>query len=238
MRNLLAISLSLWVLPFTAEAADVVINNGLAPPNPANVIDYNTSGQVYVRNVGCPPGWPSGEPYDPCPAPGAPTEVLIAEGAEVSGLHVYDSSSLAIESGGAPYGYITAHDDATLTMSGGWATVVGASESAEVTISGGSFGFETVLCVATDSAKITIVGTDFTIDGGFVPYGDLWGTGTLGGYLASGEYFGNVNFNAYDGTITLVPPPPPVPALPMWGYLALAGGLIAAASVVLRRRAA
>jgi hypothetical protein len=119
MRNLLANALSLLVLPLAAQAADVVINNGLAPPNPANVIDHHTSDAVYVRNVGCPPGWPTTNASDPCPSPGAATEVLIAEGGEVSGLHVHDSSIAAIESGGAPGGYIQAWNAATVTMSGG-----------------------------------------------------------------------------------------------------------------------
>jgi hypothetical protein len=41
---------------------------------------------------------------------------------------------------------------------------------------------------------------------------------------------------SYTGTITLVYAPS-IPALPKWGYLALAGGLIVVGVVVMRRRA-
>ena len=54
---------------------DCVINNGLAPPNPGNVIDDTTYRDdiVYVRNVGC--GTP--DPWSPCPSPGGPTKVCV-----------------------------------------------------------------------------------------------------------------------------------------------------------------
>ena len=46
-----------------------VINNGLAPPDPANVVDHDTyHADVYVRNVGCPPAWPAGSADDSCAA--------------------------------------------------------------------------------------------------------------------------------------------------------------------------
>ena len=46
-----------------AHAVPIMISNGLAPPNPTNVINdatYSGDFEVYVRNVGCPPGWRSG----------------------------------------------------------------------------------------------------------------------------------------------------------------------------------
>jgi len=44
-------------VPVVAGAVEIAINNGLAPPNPANVIDddiYRTDYEfVWVRNTGC-----------------------------------------------------------------------------------------------------------------------------------------------------------------------------------------
>lgn len=45
---------ALWALP--AQAENIVINNGLAPPNPDYVIDINddfSDDHVAVQNVGC-----------------------------------------------------------------------------------------------------------------------------------------------------------------------------------------
>ena len=67
-----------------SDTTSLMINNGLAPPNTANVIDYEIPEDgAYVRNVGCPPGWPAGDPDDPCPSPGDPTEVSLADGGSV-----------------------------------------------------------------------------------------------------------------------------------------------------------
>ena len=64
LRSLLAASAAL-VLTLaaggSAQGASILINNGLAPPNPENVIDdltYYDDDSVYVRNVGCPPAGP------------------------------------------------------------------------------------------------------------------------------------------------------------------------------------
>jgi hypothetical protein len=56
MRVRRPIVVLLLALPLEAVSAETVINNGLAPPNPANVIDYSIPSSLYVRNVGCPPG--------------------------------------------------------------------------------------------------------------------------------------------------------------------------------------
>jgi hypothetical protein len=81
------------------------------------------------------------------------------------------------------------------------------------------------------------VGRGFAVDGNPVPYGDLSAlTGTLTGTLASGDPVNNVFHQGggfYTGTITLAPL---LPALPRWGYLALAGGLIVVGAAVMRRR--
>jgi hypothetical protein len=74
---------------------DCVIKNGLAPPNSDNVIStaaYDDD-YVYVRNAGCPPGWPSsGNAWDDCPSPGARTEVEVVDGGRVYDLRSYDTS--------------------------------------------------------------------------------------------------------------------------------------------------
>ena len=77
--HLIAASALILVIGESAQAATIMINNGLAPPNPANVIDDDTYYwyDVHVRNVECPPGWPAGNADDPCPFPGAPTEVAV-----------------------------------------------------------------------------------------------------------------------------------------------------------------
>ena len=97
MRSLIAIAVAGLVLLPGAVAADELINNGLAPPNPANVIDDSSpSSRVYVRNVGCPPGWgePEVGPTDPCPSPGAATRVAFEDGGLRVSLIAKDSSTL------------------------------------------------------------------------------------------------------------------------------------------------
>jgi hypothetical protein len=69
-----------------AEAQNFfVINNGLAPPEPTNVIDEarDPADRFIARNVGCPP---DGEyALAPCPSPGAPAVIEIAAGAVLGG---------------------------------------------------------------------------------------------------------------------------------------------------------
>jgi hypothetical protein len=80
-----------------------VINNGSAPPNAENVIDGAddyTGDQVYVRNVGCPTGWPAVAPGGSCPSPGAATEVEVVSGGSVGDdLRVYESSTVTMSGG-------------------------------------------------------------------------------------------------------------------------------------------
>jgi hypothetical protein len=302
MRNLLATAPLLVALAGVGNAAvcdfdpiqnSCVINNGLAPPNPANVIDDGThaSDWVYVRNVGCPPGWPDYDPDAPCPSPGAPTEVALVEGGEVLALYAFESSTITMIGGeltyrvdlrdsskltmsggiseaietfdtstaaitGGEVGLYFPAGSSTLTKSGGTASALLAEASSTFTMSGGTLthwlhahssstttisgGTVSTELRAYDSSTITIVGRNFEVDEAPVPYGDLAAlTGTLTGTLASG---GSVNSvfhqggGSYTGTITLSPPPV-IPALPKWGYVALAGGLIVVGAAVMWRRA-
>ena len=244
-------------LPVPASAADIVINNGLAPPNPANVVDDATySGDdVYVRNVGCPPA--AGDPWDPCPSPGAATEVQVVVGGVVADLSALDSSTVTLS--GGTVASLSASGSSTVTVSGGTVTfsVAGsgnssvmlsggavsdkllALESASVTLSGGTVSNE---LLAYQSSTITIVGRDFEVDGSPQPYGDLSAqSGTLTGTLASGDPVDNAfqqGGGIYTGTITLVAGPLPVPSLSSRGVLTLAVAFFAIGlmGIAVRRR--
>jgi hypothetical protein len=207
--SLLALALVLLAAP---AGALVIINNGLAPPNPANVIDSRIQDEVRVQNVGC-----DSIVTNPCPMPwGDPTSVeLVSGGSVADDLHAFESSTLTM-SGGSVGRFLFARDSSTLTMSGG--SVGGelqARDSSKVTMSGGSVGdnlgaFESstltvsggtvgILVVASDSSTLTIVGTDFAVDGDPVDYGPIAASsGVLTGTLESGELIDN--FFCHDGS--------------------------------------
>jgi hypothetical protein len=69
-RLLLATVLLMHAAP--AQAVGIVLNNGLAPPNPENVLDITTGtfDVFFLRNADCPPE-PAVTYGDPCPAPAA-----------------------------------------------------------------------------------------------------------------------------------------------------------------------
>ena len=206
--------------------AYIVLNNGLAPPNPANVIDDGiySGDYVLVRNVGCPP---SGHETNPCPSPGDPTEVELTIGGAVKYLYPRDTSTVTMN--GGTVDSLWAQDFSTITMNGGTvAWDLGAYDSSTITMNGG-----TVLAglVTHDSgALIEIVGSDFAVDGVPVPYGDLSAqTGILTGTLALGGVLNNdFRHGGYGGwawgTITLsVIPEPTSILLQLTALLTLAG---------------
>ena len=133
-----------------------MINNGSTPPNPGNVIDHETYQEdiVYVRNVGCPPGWPAGSGSDPCPSPGGATEVEAASGARVYNLWAYDSSTITM-SGGRVQDALAGDGSSTVTMSGGEVEFLIASESATITLSGGEVFSD---LASTGSSTVTMIG--------------------------------------------------------------------------------
>jgi hypothetical protein len=185
MRILLVTVALLAAFPGAANAADVLINNGLDCSNPGNVIDDDTyqDDTVYVRNVGC--GTPN--PDSSCPSPGAATEVCLVDGGEVDYLHVYDSS--------------------TVTMSGGAAWGLSARDISDITMSGGTVD----RLLASNSSTITIVGSGFEVFGVPVPYGDLTALfGELTGTLASGD---PINSSFSRGSLEDRPPVPGTIAL-------------------------
>jgi hypothetical protein len=211
----------------------VVINNGLAPPSPDNVIDDSllAGDGIYVRNVGC--GTPAGFEASPCASPGAPTEALLTDGGDVSTFYIMDTSIGRID-GGLVTSQAQTHGSATLVMEGG--TVVNylgahgagrtelhagdvqgflsAAEFSTVAWYGGTVGGQ---IRANNNARLLIHGHDFAVDGTPVPYGDLdshW-VGQLTGTLFSGEAIDNRFIHrgyvgspsSLTGMITLVPEP-------------------------------
>lgn len=99
-----------------AAGLNIVINNGLAPPNPDNVISSFANGSghsLYVQNVGF-----DANVLHPCAAPGAPTTVALIEDAFVGeDLAVYESSTVTI-SGGDGAVVLVATDSAHVTLVG------------------------------------------------------------------------------------------------------------------------
>jgi len=139
---------------FAAEAFDArdagaqyftVINNGLAPPNPDNVIDatFAYDVRVVVRNVDCPPESATSE-IDPCPSPGAPTRAEIVAGAALGGGSASPTNRLAENA---------ALDSSVITMSGGSVGGLSARDSGRITVTGGYI----IVCKAFDDSTITLV---------------------------------------------------------------------------------
>ena len=93
-RATIAISCALLLHATSAGAATILLANGSAPPDPANVFDATDGAPndvLVVRNVGC--GTPNA--IDPCASPGAPTAVEYAGGGPTN-LAVYDTSSALV----------------------------------------------------------------------------------------------------------------------------------------------
>jgi hypothetical protein len=161
---------------------------------------------------------------------------ITMNGGVVDTLGAYESSTVTLNSGSVDWLY--AADSSTGIMNGGKVLIgLDAFNSGTVTMSGGKVWS----LQAYDSSTITIAGCYFAVDGSPVPYGDLTAqTGRLTGKVASSVHAIDSAFDqgggSYTGTITLVYAPS-IPALPEWGYLALAGGLIVVGVVVMRRRA-
>jgi hypothetical protein len=83
-------ALALLLVP-TTPALALVINNGLSPDDPANVIDSVVGEDVWVRNLGC----PQCGGLDPDQATG----VEVVAGAELGDLYVRENSHVGIRGG-------------------------------------------------------------------------------------------------------------------------------------------
>lgn len=206
-----------WVLalPTAALAAFVVIENGSAPPDPANVIndDAHISDSVFVRNAGCPPFWPSGSPQADCPAPGPPTDVEIGVNAEIGGhVTTLDGSNLLIR-GGTIGGSLLSKDQSQITMQGGSvADDLKSLSASTVYLEGGTIQND---LLAYANSRILVSGSGFAVDGSPVPYGPLVAeVGHLTGTLDSGDPIDNdfvQGGSVYTGDIILSDPDAGVP---------------------------
>ena len=183
-----------------------LINNGLAPPNPANVISTAIGDLALVQNVGC----DVVSQGRPCPMPGGPTKVALVNGGVVGSLEARESSSIAM-SGGRNDGVIYAFDTSSVELSGG--TIFGD-------------------IIALDSSNITIFGTDFAVDGAPVGYGPLsTKTGILTGTLLSGDPINNYFCHSACNQIFIDNPTGLIALVPEPGSLVLLGfGLVALAA--------
>jgi hypothetical protein len=180
-------------------------------------------------------------------------------------LYAYDSSTVTMSggtaetlaavgsatvtmSGGAVNSCVAAYHTSTVTIDGGTMEGVLAENTSTVTINGGTVeavAHPSPELKAFDSSTITIVGSNFEVDGAPVPYGDLAAqSGTLTGTRPFGDDIDNVFYQGgytgtpcsgepCNGTITLAASPL-VPALPLPGYLALVAGLLGAAALLRR----
>lgn len=230
-------------LALGSPAFAILINNGLAPPNPQNVIDHFLTSDVFdtvdVHDRFC-------TPSDDCSNPSGPTTVAIVDGGVASNVLVYGNSHVDM-SGGEVHGlYLAATDDASIIMSGGVvhsileatgrASIelaggyvdfqVRADDSSYLAIAGGTIGGSSIADIRVlGSALIEIFGSDFAIDGIPVGFGDVSAlTGQLTGTLGSGELIDNDFEHVLGaGTIRLMPIPEP------GAGLLLAAGLIALA---------
>lgn len=211
---------ALALLLFTAgpaRATTFVIDNGSAPPDPANVISAVTPGDEYeVRDA---PG-------------GASTAVAVVDPAEFQWLRVYGASSASLQGGtgqllsagdqssividGGTVGHISITDQASLVLESGGheigpdsslsvlgdatATILGGivadsgldvGERGHVAIFGGQFltldGDPPGFWTIGGEGVVTVHGSGFAVDGVPVPLGQVTGGGRLTGILDSGE---------------------------------------------------
>lgn len=221
----------------TASLATAIINNGLGPPNPANVISTFVPESVYVQSnttvelvAGGQVGDEVGERFESFDT----STILMSGGFVFDDIFAHDSSHVLMTGGSTTSGLL-AEDSATVLLAAGivgthlellnfsFGTVTGgliggciiAHGSSTVEVSGGS-----VDCIVADSdpdsadpaVVITLVGTGFMVNGVPAPLGPIpseYGDeGTISGTLASGETINAIfRRNSSLQEIVLVPEP-------------------------------
>lgn len=227
--------LALGLIPALAAPAAsierVLVNNGLAPPSPDNVLDDDRFANVgvYVRNVGC------GEivEWGGCPSPGDPTHTEMVDGGEARFYYVFDTSTITMLGGDVAVA-VQAMGDADIQVRGGSigfylgafvrssvdlfsGNVDGnltANNQSELSWYGGRVGGR---LQADNSSVLNVFGHDFHVDGSPVGEGPILNVwhGVLTGTLASGEpidhsfIHGAAPVSSYRGTIVLHILPPP-----------------------------
>ena len=158
-----------------ANAQYILINNGLAPPNPDNVIDappMPSTDLFLVRNTDCPP--PATAAYGPCPSPGTPTQVEVLAGAIFGGGSINPDNNFTENA---------ARDSSVISMSGGNLGGLSARENARITVNGGTINF----LKALDSSIVLLV------DGQIPLYAEAWHDASLrirGGNVGSPGFGG------------------------------------------------
>lgn len=101
-RFVVILAIVVFVAPLTARG--ILIDNGLAPPNPANIIDESNSvplGGIDVRDS----------------AAGSPTIVEVVAGASVYGISTHGASKVTVN-GGTIAAALDAYDSSTITIFG------------------------------------------------------------------------------------------------------------------------
>jgi hypothetical protein len=177
-------------------------------------INYTINDRVQVQNE----------------ASGMPTTVNLLEGGRFGGpstivlqdsrLNIFGWSAWRVAAGdngqvtmssGSIADWFSASGNAQIIMSGG--TVVGdlqawGWDNSQVTMSGGSVSGA---LQAFDGGHITIVGSNFAVDGSPVGFGQYFasdfGGGVLTGTLDSGALLNNSFYISTDASITLIPEP-------------------------------
>lgn len=136
-------SLALVVLTVgPAGATTFVIDNGSAPPDPANVISAVAPGDEYeVRDA---PG-------------GASTAVAVVDPAEFGWLRVYDASSVSLEGGTGQV--VSAGDQSSIVIDGGIVNFISITDQASLVLESGGhrLGPDSYFSVFGD-ATATILG--------------------------------------------------------------------------------
>lgn len=153
MHLALALACLLALPPTTPAQAVTLIANGLAPPNPENVIVGATDSQgFHVRNEGC------GTPFanSPCAAPGAATSASLDQ--VIGSVVVWDSSSATVTASGGFPNSMSTFGDATAVVSGSSFDSYRARDRSTLTVHGNAVpGIPTSASVA-DSATLELDG--------------------------------------------------------------------------------
>ena len=169
----LAAGLALAVVP-AVRAAALTIDNGLGPPNPANVLDSEVTEPVEVRDVGC--DTPIGVL---CSVAGSPTTVEVAAGADLDSVDLRDTSLVRVTGG---------------QMHNLWV-----DDSARATLQAGEITSDVVV---RGSAQLIASGTAttaalFAEESGAVHWrdgqvGDVWGFGDGTVWISGGDVTGEL----------------------------------------------
>lgn len=227
LRSLLP-GVGLLFLVGSESQATVVIDNGLAPPNPANVIDTFINEAVFVQSattVELVDGGQIGDAgserfesfdtstilmsgglvFDDIFAHGS-SMVMMSGGLVNSGLVSFDTSTVLVTGGTVSTG-VFGDGTSVVTVVGGMLNSVTGLGSSVVSIKGGQIG---QIGQVSGNAVVTVFGSGFALDGVPVDFGALQPiAGQLTGVLQSGEPLDAMFSREATGTLVLAPIPEP-----------------------------